>query len=292
MAVSNGLPYLPAAVDSILAQTFTDFEFLIIDDHSTDGTRAYLDDLKDPRVRVFSSPGKGLTNALNFGLQKAMGKWIARMDADDWSFPHRLERQIEAAKQPGTVLVSANYVICDEGLKPVGEIHLCAPNPKLFSYLNKKNNPYCHPVMMFRRDEVLKLEGYRYERAQDYDLWIRLLEKGKVVQVNETLLKYRVRRDAISIQHREEQSHAKRAIQNNTNYSGQFSAKPNAHGQYFYRLGFAAWLAGNRSKAVIFLSASLLQWNNVLRCLMALFLLWLPKRLYLSIAGYNGIYQA
>ncbi len=155
MAVRNGMPYLPAAVESILSQTFTDFEFLIIDDHSTDMSPGYLDSLKDPRVRILPNPGKGLTAALNFGLQQSKGEWIARMDADDWSFPTRLAQEYDTAKKPDVVLISANYVVCDEDLNPAGEIRLSQPNEKLFTYLHQEI-PY-----------ALTVETDLWERKED-----------------------------------------------------------------------------------------------------------------------------
>ena len=113
MPVHNGGAFLPEAVDSILAQTFSDFEFLIIDDASTDQTVAYLQDLREPRVRFLKSEQRlRLAGALNLGLDHARGEWIARMDADDISFPDRLSRQLDfLAKHP-------NVGICGGRINP------------------------------------------------------------------------------------------------------------------------------------------------------------------------------
>jgi glycosyltransferase involved in cell wall biosynthesis len=97
MSVYNGERYAPEAVESILAQTFGDFELILIDDGSTDGTKAMLEGLRQarPRVRLISRPNKGLTRTLNEGLGLARGEYVARMDADDVSLPKRFEKQVE-----------------------------------------------------------------------------------------------------------------------------------------------------------------------------------------------------
>ncbi len=285
------MPYLEAAVQSVLSQTFSNFEFLVIDDHSQDGTRSYLNSINDSRLRVLDSVGQGLTESLNFGLSQTKSPWIARMDSDDWSYPSRLARQMEAAQKPGTVLISANYLTCDQELNPVGEIRLSPPNPKLFSYLEKKNNPFCHPVMMFNRDAALKVGGYRFERAQDYDLWIRLLRNGSLAHVDETLLKYRVRRLAISIKNVDEQSKSRMTIQKGLEGGMVPSTAENHSAQYEYRLGFSAWLAGNRWQAAVNFIRAVVHGTHVFRCLMAMALMIFPRRAYLKFAGYEGVYQ-
>jgi glycosyltransferase involved in cell wall biosynthesis len=115
LCVWNGEPHLKAAVDSILAQTFHDFEFLIIDDASTDGTPKFLASLTDPRVRVVrNETNLGLTRSLNRGLKLARGELIARQDADDWSTPDRLELQLPFLRaNPPVVAVGAQAQLID-----------------------------------------------------------------------------------------------------------------------------------------------------------------------------------
>ena len=95
LAVRNGGSDLPKAMETIFAQTFVNFELVVIDNGSTDGTAAYLKTIKDPRLRVFDHAEPGLAGALNYGIAKARGRYIARQDHDDWALPTRIERQVE-----------------------------------------------------------------------------------------------------------------------------------------------------------------------------------------------------
>ena len=94
LPVRNGAADLPKAIDTILAQTFTDFELIVVNDGSTDGTAAVLDAIRDPRVRVVHQENMGLAAALNRGISLARGRYIARQDHDDWAKPTRLEKQV------------------------------------------------------------------------------------------------------------------------------------------------------------------------------------------------------
>jgi glycosyltransferase involved in cell wall biosynthesis len=115
MTVYNGMPYLPAAIESMLKQTFQDFEFIIVNDGSTDGTVAYLDSLADPRIHVVHRENGGTAAAANQGLQHCRGEYIARMDSDDISLPHRLATQVAFLDQhPRVGLVGAQ-------MAPLGE---------------------------------------------------------------------------------------------------------------------------------------------------------------------------
>ncbi|HEY9660554.1 MAG TPA: glycosyltransferase, partial [Allocoleopsis sp.] len=124
MAVYNGSRYVAEAIESILNQTFTDFEFLIIEDGSTDNTVQILQDYanRDPRIKLIQNEQNiGLTKSLNKGLKLAQGKYIARQDADDVSLPHRFEQQIAVfAQNPAAVLVSCSLELIDATGKTVG----------------------------------------------------------------------------------------------------------------------------------------------------------------------------
>ena len=123
MSVHNGLPFLAEAVSSVLAQTFFDFEFLILDDASTDGTADYLRTLSDPRVRVITlAENIGLTAALNRGLREARGEFIARQDADDVSHPRRLELQFGFLKtNPACAVVGSQAWLADARGRSLGK---------------------------------------------------------------------------------------------------------------------------------------------------------------------------
>ena len=196
MAVYNDRRFLPEAVESILLQSFRDFELLVIDDGSTDGCAEYLSTLHDPRVRVVRHPQNlGLTKSLNHGLGLAAGNFVARMDADDVAMHHRLERQVDFLRlHPGIGIVGSSRLIIDEK----GAVLATAPALQDDVRIRWKcllGNPFAHPAVMLRRD-VLEPHGMRYEEtcrtAQDYELWTRLLSVTRGANLAEPLLRYRL----------------------------------------------------------------------------------------------------
>lgn len=196
MSVHNGLPYLEQAVDNILKQTFADFEFLIVDDASTDGTLAFLESLDDPRIRIIKhSTKQGLAKSLNEMAREASGRFIARMDADDISEPTRFEKQVAFLEShPGVGVLGTAAVMIDKNGKrlrdyPVLTGHLPIKWRALFA------NPMAHPSVMLHR-EILIANPYdeSYPNSQDYELWSRLLfDKGiNFANLDEKLLRYRI----------------------------------------------------------------------------------------------------
>jgi glycosyltransferase involved in cell wall biosynthesis len=197
MSVHDDLRYLPQAVDSILRQSFEDFEFLIFDDASTDGSADYLAALTDPRVRIVRNEiNLGLTRSLNRGLDLARGQYVARMDADDVAMPQRLDRQVEFLDaHPDVGIVGSSRVLIDEA----GGFVANAPAAESDVQIRWKcllGNPFAHPAVMIRRD-VLERHALRYDEsyrtAQDYELWTRLLAVTKGHNLAEPLLRYRLR---------------------------------------------------------------------------------------------------
>lgn len=196
MAVYNGERYLREAVDSILEQTFTDFEFLIIDDGSTDGTQGILRAYEDSRIRVLvNEQNAGLTRSLNRGLQAARGEFIARQDADDVSEPERLEKQIAFLDaNPEVALLGSWYSIIDtqsnyqQQIRPPCEHReICWD---LLFYC-----PFVHSAVMLRRELVLREVGpydESYGYSQDYDWWCRIADALPVANLPEYLVRYRV----------------------------------------------------------------------------------------------------
>jgi glycosyltransferase involved in cell wall biosynthesis len=202
MAVYNGERYLREAVDSILGQTFQDFEFIIVEDGSADATPAILDGYTDPRlVRLRNQGNLGLTRSLNRGLATARGEYIARMDADDVSLPERLECQVAYLEaHPGVGLVAAGFIFMDQagGDKLVSWPH--TDQQRLREALIQENR-FCHGVVMLRRACVESVGGYRevFRYAQDYDLWLRILERYEVACLDKLLYRYRVGPNNISV---------------------------------------------------------------------------------------------
>lgn len=197
MPVYNGEKYVAEAIDSILAQTFEDFEFLIINDGSTDGTREILERYaaQDGRIRVLHRENRGITPTLNELLELARGDLAARMDSDDIAFPDRFAQQVRHFDEnPDCVLVGGAVVIID----PKGrELHSrTAPllhHEIVDGFLGRKGHPLCHPATMFRRGRAIESGGYRegYIHAEDLDFFLRLAEVGKLANLAAPLLKYR-----------------------------------------------------------------------------------------------------
>ncbi len=306
MAVKDGMPDLPAAVESILKQTYGDFEFIIVDDGSTDGTRDYLTSLPDPRLRLLRAERSGQTAALNAALKAARAPWSARMDGDDVSQPRRLEAQMQAVKRnPAAVLISTDYRICDEALAPVAEIRLDSARPDLFlRYFARKNNPFCHPTMMFRNDAAQAMGGYdeTLKNAQDYLLWKKLLNEGTWLHVPEVLLNYRVRKQSLSVRRHPEQESERRWVLQTADgnaaaalapesKTGPLAKERTAQGLYAYKLGFAAWLGGRRWVTCRYLLGALRRGVRPFRALALLVLSVFPRSFYLVLAGYRGVYK-
>ncbi len=198
MSVFNGEPYISESVRSILNQTFTDFEFLIIDDGSTDGTSKILERFSenDSRIRVLRQNNQGLIASLNLGLSLARGQFIARMDADDISLPRRLfEQVIYLEANPSIGLVGGQVAVIDES----GSSHALKrlKFPTSARAARKKlhfGSPVAHPACMFRTRLAKSSGGYRsyFTHCEDYDLWLRISEKTETSNLKNTVLLYRV----------------------------------------------------------------------------------------------------
>lgn len=191
--VHNAEHFVVDAIKSVLAQTFDDFELLIIDDGSTDSTPELISQFGDPRIRlVFNSRNMGVADTLNRGLDLARGDYIARMDADDLCRPRRLERQVDLMDSHQEV------VLCGTWYRRFGSRRDRAVKPPLSDSALRSwlfvGCPIAHPTVMIRRSVLLNHE-FRYDprigRAEDYDLWSRLIRSGKIATVPEILLDYR-----------------------------------------------------------------------------------------------------
>ena len=202
MPVWNGEKFLAAAVDSVLAQTFTDFELLVIDDGSTDRTPEILRACPDPRLRVLRLDHAGIVVALNHGLAEAKADWIARLDADDLSEPRRLEIQWQAVnRHPQAVLChSAVTFFGDVGVTP-GAARL--PRSRSFMALRLCYQcPIVHSTVVFKKELALAVGGYLPDErhAEDFSLWGRLLAQGEFVALPEKLVRFRVHDQSVSRQ--------------------------------------------------------------------------------------------
>ncbi|MBE9158416.1 glycosyltransferase [Nodosilinea sp. LEGE 06152] len=211
MPVYNGKVYLEQSVESILSQTFSSFEFIIIDDCSTDSTYdillAYA--ALDSRIKLHKNESNfGIEKTLNIGLAIAQGKYVARQDADDISFENRLEKQFSFLEHtPAVGAIGAAVEIIDSQGQKVGESHPPTDHESL-KMLFLINNFMHHSTLMARRDLLMHIGGYNEQmrRAEDYDLWWRLSCHSRVENLPEVLLKRRLDDGPrISVLHRESQ---------------------------------------------------------------------------------------
>jgi glycosyltransferase involved in cell wall biosynthesis len=194
MPVRNGARFIVAAIESVLAQTFRDFELIVVDDASTDGTAAAVASCRDSRIRsIIHDRHHGLPRALNTGLGAATAPYIARLDADDVAHVQRLEKQSAFLdRHPGVALVGSRARRIDA----TGTVRGVVERPVSTAgirWLAMLENPFIHSATMFRRAAALEAGGYREDvpYAEDFDLWGRLMAAHDVHNCDELLIDYR-----------------------------------------------------------------------------------------------------
>lgn len=204
MPVYNAERYVAEAVDSILAQTFTDFEFSIIDDGSTDSSLEILQRYarKDARIILRSRPNTGYVVTLNEMLATARGEFIARMDADDISLPHRFARQLaHLQSNPSCMCLGVTTLLVDQGGWPVRiGFHEYGRSNIDAAHVRWAGARICHPSIMVRSEVFSALGGYRNEfaPAEDLDFFLRVAEFGDIDNLSEILLHYRLHANSVS----------------------------------------------------------------------------------------------
>jgi glycosyltransferase involved in cell wall biosynthesis len=197
MPVYNARRYVAEAIESILGQTFDDFEFVIVDDGSTDGSLAILREYegRDKRIKVISRPNTGIVGALNDGLAVCRADLVARMDADDISHSERLEKQVRfMSDHPECVALSAAYTIMDPNGLSLWDVPVKSDHVDIERELMEASGAgLIHSAVIYRRCEVLAAGAYRtaFECVEDTDLWFRLIERGRVANLTQSLLRVR-----------------------------------------------------------------------------------------------------
>lgn len=196
MSVRNGEATVSLAIESIFDQTFQDFEFIIVDDGSTDRSAEVLERYaaRDPRLRLFRQSGKGLAAALNYGIAQARGAWIARMDADDVSAPGRFEQQMAIASRNPAIGVIGTGAWMKSGTGENLGVWLKPEHHDVLVREMYRDNPFIHPSVIMRRDAVIAAGGYHEDlrRAQDAELWSRMASVCEFYNVQEPLIEYLV----------------------------------------------------------------------------------------------------
>lgn len=200
LPVYNTEKYIAEAVRSILNQTFSDFELLVINDASTDKTLDVLSQFVDPRIKIISNDvNLKVVKTLNKGLRLAKGRFIARMDADDIAHPKRFEKQLLYFKQHPEIDIINTWV---QTFGSENNVLRAATNHELIKARLLFLNPITHPAVMFRRDAFTKNNlcyNEEFVNAEDYGLWVAAIDKIKFAAIPELLFKYRVHDNNVSV---------------------------------------------------------------------------------------------
>ncbi|MDC1455991.1 glycosyltransferase [Flavobacteriaceae bacterium] len=202
LSAYNAQNHIEETIRSVLNQTFTNFEFIIIDDGSTDKTKEIIDKFNDVRIKYFHFENAGLSKSLNRGLKISTGNYIARIDADDICYPERLEKQYKFMEENPSYVVCGSYtdVISQDGEFIFTSSDVPLSDSEIRNIINKKNCFY-HPTTFYRREQALEIGGY-YEPIkqyfEDYMFFFQLIKLGKAFNIAEPLIKYRLTPGSIS----------------------------------------------------------------------------------------------
>jgi glycosyltransferase involved in cell wall biosynthesis len=212
LPVYNCEQYILESVQSVLNQSFFDFELLIIDDCSTDNTLAIINEFKDSRIKlILKEKNTGYTDSLNYAISIAKGQYIARMDGDDICLPNRFEKQVAFLDE------NPKIILCGSAIQIIGTSTILR-HPTIYEDIKIKlcfGNSFYHPSVM-GRIEVFQANPYdkTYEPAEDYDLWTRIAFQGELANLEEVLLWYRVHENQVST--------AKSEYQTTVGYASQY----------------------------------------------------------------------
>ena len=266
MPAHNVEPYIAAAIRSVLAQTFTDFELWVLENGSTDRTGDIAAEFTDPRVKVFRLGPVGFQGALSYALEHAKTQWIARMDSDDVCHPARLQRQMDVVREhPDYVAVGTGFAM----LTPAGHI-VQSEFPVPSRELNKasialggyradqpRGRISADPSMLFDRNVALAVGGYDSAFTMgDVPLWLRMLDGHKGWEIAEPLYMYRMRSDSLKSKHLEgvevRKKYAPELLDGymQVNYEGAATATQRTLTGYWRRVGYLELLAGDRRAAL------------------------------------------
>jgi len=263
MPVYNAERYVAQSIESILVQTFADFEFIITDDGSTDGSLKILEAYaaKDKRIRLTSRRNKGLTPTMNEMLRQARGELIAIIENDDLALPERLARQVEFLQsQPDFVCVGGAQELIDEKGRLLTRLELPLHNDRIQQLALAGHGSICHPGSMIRRSALMKIGGYdeTMRLAHDLDLWLRLGEVGSLANLKDVVVKYRLHKSSLSeqkgIQQRQEAREACERAWRRRGIEGHFEATelwrpgPDRSSQHRFMLQYGWWAFNSRQR--------------------------------------------
>jgi glycosyltransferase involved in cell wall biosynthesis len=198
MPVYNGQRYVKQAIQSLLAQTYSDFEIVVVDDGSTDQTAAIVKELatQDNRIRYFYQPNAGVVSARNLAIEKSRSDFVALLDSDDIAYPQRLERQLNFMLQNPDVLACGSYACQITGAgRPIGPWNLPCAHEEMVRHLASNRTAIINPSAIIRRKAFDRYGMYREDLVfgnEDFELWCRFARVGILANLPEELIKYRV----------------------------------------------------------------------------------------------------
>ena len=202
MSVYNAGGFLREAVHSVLAQTFEDFEFIIIDDGSSDDSLAILREIPDRRLRIIQQENRGLIASLNRGIEISKGRYIARMDADDRCDLERFKLQVDYldSHREIALLGGAISTMDENGTVLAPYVPFPATHEEIWAGIGRRPWVFCHPAVMFRRDAAIDVGMYHtdFAHAEDAEFFARLMTRYHAANLPQVLLQYRLRRTAVS----------------------------------------------------------------------------------------------
>lgn len=210
MPAFNAEKYIGAAIESVLTQSFTNFELVIVDDGSTDGTARIIAGFADQRIRAVSQSNQGIAAALNKGLALSRAPLVARFDADDICLPHRLQVQYDfMTSHPDYILIGSDADFIDRDNNYVFTYQPPWHSNDAIQASDKMKCPFIHSSVLYRKEPVLQEGGYNIHAYafEDHLLWLKILKKGKACNIPKVLLQVRLNPESITI---DEQWHHKR----------------------------------------------------------------------------------
>ena len=198
MPVYNEAKYLRSSIQSILDQTYKDFEFLILNDDSTDNSEEVILSFNDKRIKYVKTERLGLSSLLNYGVSISLGDIIARMDSDDIALPGRLEKQLKFIEDKDENYISSAWFASFKGKKLLHFVKHPTSDYKIKRQLNT-SNPICHPLAIFYKSFFLKLRGYDEELdcLEDHNLWLEARNRAEFGNIPEILLLKREKENSL-----------------------------------------------------------------------------------------------
>jgi len=207
--VHNGMPYLRECIDSLLTQSYQDFEILVIDDGSTDDSLKYLESVKSRRLRILFQPRRGLSFTLNRMLREATTPWLVRQDADDISFPHRMQLAVDHIQKYPDAGMFYSYAQYYGNGRTMGRFRTTKASSEELRTVTQSGYllAICHPTVILNVKKTLALGGYRFDlHIEDIDLWWRMALNHEIRLIAETTVGFRLNEESVSTRNLEAQS--------------------------------------------------------------------------------------